>query len=96
MYVVVRADAVGLHEPEDTGAFHLRLEDGASLDGVLRALGWGRADDDGQHAWIRVAALRHAGPSDRMWGSKLDGMLAYASSKGWMSEDGLEVRAHIG
>lgn len=50
-----------------------------------------------EHAYVPVEELRRlAGEraSDPEWQSQLEGMLAYAESKGWVREDGA-VRAHI-
>lgn len=50
---------------------------------------------DGDHAWLETAALRAAGDGSAAWASGFDGMLAYAAGKGWATEDGTRVRAHI-
>ena len=50
-----------------------------------------------EHAFVDPAALRSlAGEKaeDPAWREQLEGMLAYASSKGWVREDGA-VRAHV-
>lgn len=57
-----------------------------------------RPDDDGEHVWLDIAEARSAGASsstDADWPSKFDGMIAYATSKGWTDEAGTHVRAHI-
>jgi hypothetical protein len=61
--------------------------------GALREAGLG--DVDGDHAWLETAALRAAGDGSAEWTAGFDAMLAYAASKGWSSEDGSRVRAHI-
>jgi hypothetical protein len=50
---------------------------------------------DGDHAWLDAGALRAAGDGSQNWVTGFDGMLAYAAGKGWTSEDGARVRAHI-
>jgi hypothetical protein len=60
---------------------------------ALAAAGLGRVD--GEHAWLDAGALRAAGDGSAAWASGFDGMLAYAAGKGWTSEDGARVRAHI-
>lgn len=50
---------------------------------------------EGDHAWLETAALRAAGDGSAAWASGFDGMLAYAAGKGWATEDGTRVRAHI-
>jgi hypothetical protein len=60
---------------------------------ALAAAGLGAVDGD--HAWLDAGALRAAGDGTADWASGFDAMLAYAASKGWASEDGARVRAHI-
>lgn len=56
----------------------------------------GRLDDDGQHVWLDIAALRSALPVEaRARIADYDGMIAYATRKGWVDEAGISVRAHI-
>ena len=57
-----------------------------------------RFDDDGEHVWLDIAVARTAGAetsADPAWTSKYDGMIAYASSKGWTDDAGTHVRAHV-
>jgi hypothetical protein len=53
-----------------------------------------RVDD---HAWIRIDALRElAGDAATpAWEESLQGMLAFARSKGWVDEELAAVRAHV-
>jgi hypothetical protein len=60
---------------------------------ALAAAGLGTVDGD--NAWLDAGALRAAGDGSAAWATGFDGMLAYAASKGWSSEDGARVRAHI-
>jgi hypothetical protein len=60
---------------------------------ALTAAGLGSVDGD--HAWLDVGALRAAGDGSADWASGFEGMLAYAAGKGWASEDGTLVQAHI-
>ena len=61
--------------------------------GAMAAAGLGTVD--GEHAWLDAAALRAAGDGSQAWVTGFDAMLAYAAGKGWTSEDGARVRAHI-
>jgi hypothetical protein len=80
---------------------HLHLAVGAltteEVDEALRAAGLGRmADDD--TGLLDVAALRAAtepSATTPNWGQQWDGMVELARSKGWMSEDGATLRAHV-
>jgi hypothetical protein len=50
-----------------------------------------------EHAWVSLEELKRlAGPraEDTEWLAELDKMVAYASSKGWVREDGA-LRAHL-
>jgi hypothetical protein len=60
---------------------------------ALAAAGLGSVDGD--NTWLDAGALRAAGDGSAAWATGFDGMLAYAASKGWSSEDGARVRAHI-
>jgi hypothetical protein len=102
---------VSLAEPGDCGRFHVAAhapDDAAAddvarravldraLDAALRAHDVGSlAGDD--HAAIAVDAVRRlaAGAVGAGWDEDFGSMLAYAASKGWMSEDGRAIRAHV-
>lgn len=89
---------VQLVEPLDFKRFHLEIRgDRATLPALRQAFAaYGTIDDDG-HAWIDAEALRSwPGPAqDPAYRAGIDGMLGYAAKKGWMSDDGKRVRAHI-
>ena len=100
MYLAVTDDTVHLHEPEVVTAFHATLEGdlpARRLASLLREEGVGELLDDGEHIMVRIDAVRRlaesrVGPD---WEADFAGMLAYAQRKGWVSEDGSGVRAHI-
>lgn len=55
---------------------------------------------DGNHAWLHIEMLRdaaaegvHADAAE--WRASFDQMIAYATGKGWVSDDGRDVRAHV-
>lgn len=57
-----------------------------------------RFDDDGEHVWLDVATARAVGverTGDEGWKVGFDGMIAYATSKGWTDAAGTHVRAHV-
>jgi hypothetical protein len=77
----------------------LHAELDATLDGSLAEAQFGdlcSADGD-DHVWLAVAAARSIGSeaTDPGFGARFDGMIAYASSKGWTNEAGTHVRAHV-
>ena len=95
MYVHVDTDAATaeVREPEDLQRLHVTVAGGGPPEEAARLLApFGRLD--GEHAWLRVAALRAAGPADPAWVERFEGMISYASAKGWTDETG-SVRAHL-
>jgi hypothetical protein len=99
MYFLISADAVELLDPQDMTAFSVRcpadLDDGTLAASAERA-GLGEVLGSG-HVMVPVATIRRMA-GDRVgpgWDDDLAGMLAYATRKGWTSEDGSRVRAHI-
>jgi hypothetical protein len=66
--------------------------------GLTKTLGsFGNADVDGEHLWISISQLRTvAAPAgDDGWSSQYDGMIRYATSKGWVDKSAQRVRVHI-
>jgi len=65
-------------------------------DAALRTAGLGRLEDD--TAWLDVAALRAAAEPQSTadgWGRQWEGMVEQARAKGWASEDGTSLKAHL-
>ena len=53
---------------------------------------------DADHVWVDIANLRAAvlaRADDPGVGAQFDGVIAYATSKGWLDETGTHVRAHV-
>jgi hypothetical protein len=91
--------SVALEEPTDCGRFHVAVRgsgDAVGLEAALRNSGVGTLDGDGE-ALVDVAAVRRlaAGSVGETWESDFAAMLDYARSKGWLSEDGASIRAHV-
>jgi hypothetical protein len=99
MFVEIRKGDASVHDATDLKSLSVRVDEGADLAAGLRGLG--EAAEDGAHAWLLVDALKVAAaatvPKDERveWSTGFDGMIAYATSKGWTSADGRSVRAHI-
>jgi hypothetical protein len=57
--------------------------------------GWGRLQGD--EVWVDVEAVRRAaaGRVGARWDADFAGMLDYARAKGWLSEDGTLIQAHV-
>jgi hypothetical protein len=84
-------------EVDDLKSFKVVVVGPGTHEEVQAALGdLGRVPDD-THAWISIQELRSASGRDDVasWRSGFDGMVDYAASKGWVSDDGSELRAHI-
>ncbi|WP_116997075.1 hypothetical protein [Desertimonas flava] len=94
MHVVVGTDGVTLESPHEFDRFDVVRRDGADVGAVLATHGWGRPAATGD-VMISVARLRAAGPADGTWRSGLDGMVAYAASKGWLDAEGSHIQAHV-
>jgi hypothetical protein len=90
---------VTLEEPADCKRFHVTVRGGGgagALDEALRADAVGSLDGDGE-ALVHVEAVRRlaAGTVDETWETDFVAMLDYAGSKGWLSDDGASIRAHV-
>jgi hypothetical protein len=91
--------SVALEEPAHCGRFHVVVRgtgDAVSLEAALRSSAVGTVDGDGE-ALVDVAAVRRlaAGSVGETWEGDFTAMLDYARSKGWLSEDGASIRAHV-
>jgi hypothetical protein len=47
------------------------------------------------HVMLDVECLRSVGPRSSEWDADFTAMIAYARSRGWVSDDGAYVRAHV-
>ena len=96
MFVEVTEGQCAVREAADLKSLSVQAADRAHLS-ALGALG----QVDGDHVWLSIDALKAAAaatvPDDERsaWADGYDGMIAYATSKGWASADGSAVRAHI-
>jgi hypothetical protein len=90
--------AVTLVEPEDCTCFDVVVHgsaDGGALDRALVAASVGRTS--GADALVTVDAVRRlaAGAVAEGWEAAFAAMLEYARSRGWLSDDGREIQAHV-
>jgi hypothetical protein len=90
MIVVVGPDRPPLLAADaDCTAFHVQHV-GGDLAAGLASIG-GALLDDGDAlvgvAWVRASSTAPA--------AAIDGMLAYAGTRGWLSDDGTTIRAHV-
>lgn len=95
MIIVLRADT----PPRLTDADRLdRLHAECDSDlGTIQFDEFVRPADD-THVWVDVDWLRTSGQAqvgDPEFAANFDGMIAYATKKGWLDDEGTAVRAHI-
>ncbi len=98
MIVDITDTAVALTEPDDCGRFHVRVPSGLpveALDALLASAGAGHRTGTDQVAvsitWLRSSA--HDVAPD--WADRFGKMLAFAGTKGWLTDDGAAVYGHI-
>ena len=102
--VDIEQAGVTLTGPDDFTGFHVsaRVEQEeqdvqpvARLDAVLRATQTGACEGPSD-AMVRIDAVRRmAGRTDAGWETGFGAMLDFARTKGWLSEDGEAIRAHV-
>ncbi len=93
--MLTAGSAPQLQDPLNFSAFKVVTSAPLKKGALAKALGTaGRADGE-TAAFIDQAWLRAQIPDDEPgWLGKLDGMIAYAGTKGWLAEDGA-IRAHV-
>ena len=95
MIIDVSNQGVALQQSDDFKRFHVSAAPGVDVDQQLRRAQWGSCAA-GQEAMIAVSAIRLAvGCAGADWHDQLASMLAYATAKGWVSDDGSEIVAHV-
>ncbi|VXB49300.1 conserved hypothetical protein [Arthrobacter sp. 9V] len=97
MHVRVSPGSVALDEPDDCTSFKVLLSEAArdKLPALLRTTSAGQLDDGDVLVsvdWIRNECAGRIGMG---WNYRFANMLVYAAGKGWLSEDGSHVRAHV-
>jgi hypothetical protein len=98
MIVDISDTAVALTDPDDCGRFDVRVPSALpveALDAVLAGAGAGQRSGPDQVAveisWLRSSA-RDVAPD---WPDRFEKMLAFAGTKGWLTDDGAAVYGHI-
>jgi hypothetical protein len=89
---------VSLDEPNDCTLFDLVVQgdgDNGDVDRVLVADSVGRVEAG--EALVTVEAVRRlaSGSVGDTWETDLQAMLEFARGRGWLTEDGTAIRAHI-
>ena len=97
--MIIRLDTTNasgsLEDPDKLDRFHVEVSGNGDLEPAVGT--FGTMDDDGEHAWISVQAIREAalGRVDDGWDQRFESMLGYARSKGWYDDDRAAIRAHL-
>ena len=96
MYVRVTGGGASLEDPTNLKQFHVSADD-AAVDVGAALAGSGFGTMEGNDAMISVEAVRSAaaGRVGDGWEAGFEAMLDFARSKGWLSDDGTAVRAHV-
>jgi hypothetical protein len=98
MIIDVTASGVSLRDVNVFDDFHVEVAPDIDLDEALTLAGAGRPIGDGDVyisiPWIRDV-MGEREEDDETWQTGFEGMLGYARSRGWISEDGDAFRSHI-
>ena len=98
MIIHVHPDSrITLDDADTFTAFSVRAPAERTSQQIAAAFGMDAQARDADHIWISIARLRalgreHGGPQ---WQKGCDGMIHFATDKGWVDEDERLVRAHI-
>lgn len=100
MYLAIADDGVALHQPEVVTDFYASYRQRLTQDRIAAVLAEHDAGEllpDGVRVLVPVATLRRlaAGRVPEGWDADLEGMLETARSRGWLSDDGEAVQAHL-
>ncbi len=89
------AGSLRMRERDVFTSFHVEAPESTEPAAISRLLAT-PAPDREDHVWVSIAQLRElAGETSEEWEQNLDAMLAYAESKGWLSDGGDLLLAHI-
>lgn len=91
-------ERISLSEPDDFGGFSV-VSTGSDADiaRALALLGDGGGSDLEGHVMVRIDAVRRlaARNAGAGWDDGFAGMLSYARKKGWITDDGGAILAHV-
>jgi hypothetical protein len=96
--VQLHAGSVSIEEPDDCRRLHVATDlPPADVDAALRFAGIGRLAETGD-ALLDVAELHsraRAVATAESWDADWTAMIGYATTKGWVGDDGRTVTAHV-
>lgn len=94
---ISKDEVVTLLEPGEFKRLQVSAPEAVDVDHALQGSRAGRWETETGSARVSVDWLRNsvkAALRDQAWIKDLDGMLEYASSKGWLHDDGT-IAAHV-
>jgi hypothetical protein len=99
VYIEIQGDRAEVRDADNCRSLDVRVPAGdrTQVDAALRAAGLGRWDGRAE-AELAVDALRAAAAGSDVgvdWHGRWDAMVDYAQSKGWVTDDGTRLRAHL-
>lgn len=98
MIVILTADGAVVRDADDCRRLHVETDlTGDDLAAALAATGTGEPADDG-HVLLDLGTLRARArltATDPEWPQHWEAMVEHARRSGWLSPDGLTVRAHV-
>lgn len=89
---------IRLEDPTNLRGFSVETSGNADAAGeVLEVETAGRRAEKNGHVWVDVDAVRRlaAGRVPADWDARFDDLIAFASTRGWMSPDGGSILAHV-
>lgn len=95
---LAEAGAPTLVDAADCTKFHVEAPGGDARAAGARLGEAGTADGAPEgHVWVDVAWVRRQaeGQVPGGWAADFDGMLAYATERGWLDADGRAIQAHV-
>jgi len=96
MIVRVTAEATSLELADEFTEFKVVVDaDCADPAATLKANGAGLLDGDSAIIFSRWVEANAADSGSAAWQSGFSRMLAYAGTKGWLTEDDAGIKAHI-
>lgn len=100
MHFRISSESVELIEPDDVTSFRAVRPAGLGQDQlaeIVRQEDLGEVLPGGGHLMVPLETVRRmaAGRVGPGWNQDFDSMIAYAERKGWLSDDGTRVRAHL-
>lgn len=97
MYVTVQPGRVEVLDATDYRRFQVEAAASLTAADIAKQLKDSRLGEiEGDHAWIHIGALTVLlAASEGFDGRQFEAMVAYAHERGWVSDDGGSLRAHL-